>query len=256
MDFDRDFGLIQRKIADVPEGHTRRSVVFDSLEPKPGQAILDIGCGGGHLVKRFGLTLGGGGRAVGLDISEDQLNNARNLCADVTATELVVGDATDLHFPDDSFDAISSIQTLEYITDIELALKEIKRVIKPGGKIALVSVLWDLFQFHGPHLELNQLMLEVWKKHCPHQMLPMEIVRKLESIGFQNIEQRPIAILNTEFGENTYAYWAARLVATFAKTNGIDSDKVDTWLDQLSQSEKEGRFGFASVPVLTTAVAI
>jgi ubiquinone/menaquinone biosynthesis C-methylase UbiE len=256
MDFDGDIGLIQRKIADVPEGYTRRSVVFDSLEPKPGQAILDIGCGGGHLVQSFGRIVGSSGRAVGLDISEDQLSNARTLCEDAIATELVAGDATNMDFPDDSFDAVSSIQTMEYITGIDLALAEIKRVVKPGGTIALVSVLWDLFRFHGPDPELNQLMLDVWKNHCPHQMLPMEIIRKLETIGFENIEQKPIAFVNTELGENTYAYWAARAVAVFAKANGVDSDKVDTWLDQLSQSEKEGRFGFASVPVLTTAVAI
>jgi ubiquinone/menaquinone biosynthesis C-methylase UbiE len=255
MDFEGDIGLIQRKIANVSEGKARRTVVFNELGPKPGQAILDIGCGGGHLGQEFGLAVRENGRAVGIDISEDQLSNARTLCEDIPAAELLTGDATDMSFPGETFDGISSIQTLEYIENVDLALSEIRRVLKPGGKIALVSVLWDLWRFHGPDPELNQHMLDVWKKHCPHQMLPMELEPKLENIGFQDIGQQPIAFINTEYGENTFAYWASKAVAVFAKANGVDNTRVESWLDQLSQSEREGRFGFASVPVLTTAEA-
>ena len=58
MEFDGDIGLIQRNVANVPEGEARRNVVFDALAPMPGQAILDIGCDGGHLVKSIGKAVG------------------------------------------------------------------------------------------------------------------------------------------------------------------------------------------------------
>ena len=255
MEFEGDIGLIQRKVATVPEGHARRAAVFDSLDPQPGQTMLDIGCGGGHLVKTFALAVGGGGRAIGLDPSEEQLGSARELCADEPAAELIAGDATDMDLPDGLCDGVSSIQTLEYIDDVDRALSEIRRVLKPGGRIALVSVLWDLWRFHGADPELNQEMHEIWKGHCPHQMLPMEISSKLESAGFDGIEQKPLAFLNTAFDQGTYAYWASRAVAVFARANGMDAEKVDIWLDQLARAETEGRFGFASVPVMTNALA-
>ena len=256
MEFDGDIGLIQRKVANVPEGEARRNAVFDALAPKPGQVILDIGCGGGHLTKMAGLAVGDKGRSIGLDISEDQISNARQFCEGVSSVELAVGDATDLDLPDRTFDGVSSIQTLEYIDNIDQALLEIKRVTKSGGRIAFVSVLWDLWRFHGPDAELNEFMLEVWKKHCPHQMLPMEIGRKLENVGFRDINQSPIAFINMKLGENTYAYWASQLVTVFALANDVPKEKVDSWLAQLSESDTEGRFGFASIPVLTTAIAV
>ena len=51
MDFDGDFGLWQRNIAESLEGNARRMAVFEALSIESGQAILDLGCGGGYLVR-------------------------------------------------------------------------------------------------------------------------------------------------------------------------------------------------------------
>jgi hypothetical protein len=56
--------------------------------------------------------------------------------------------------------------------------------------------------------------------------------------------------------ENAFARWAARLVAGFAIGKGIDKEDSALWLDQLARADSENRFGFVSVPVLTTAVAV
>ena len=74
--------------------------------------------------------------AVVADVAvEEAMNKA--------AAELVEGDARDLDYEDASFDAVASIQALEYIEDVDRVLVEARRVIKPGGRAALISVLWD-----------------------------------------------------------------------------------------------------------------
>ena len=73
MDFTGDIGLWQRKVAECPEGMARRMAVFEALAVESGQAVLDLGCGGGHLVREIALAVGAGGRAVGFDVSADQL---------------------------------------------------------------------------------------------------------------------------------------------------------------------------------------
>ena len=55
--------------------------------------------------------------------------------------------------------------------------------------------------------------------------------------------------------DNAFAHWASKVVAAFAVANGLNKDDAVTWLDQLAQADREGRFGFVSVPVLTTAIA-
>jgi SAM-dependent methyltransferase len=256
MDFTGDIGLWQRRIAEGPEGIARRMAAFDALAVEPGQAILDLGCGGGHLVRELALAVGAGGRAVGFDMSADQLAAARALCGDLPAAQLVEGDASEMAFADATFDGLAAIQTLEYIPDIDRALAELRRVLKPGGTAALISVLWDHWRFHGAEPKLNQRILDAWRGHCPHQMLPMELPRKLAAAGFGGVLRRPIAFLNGALHDNAYAMWAAKVAAAFGVGQGIAEDDAARWLDQLAEADREGRFGFVSVPVLTTATAI
>lgn len=256
MDFSGDMALWQRKVAEGPEGVARRMATFEALGVRSGQALLDIGCGGGHLVRELALAVGAGGRAVGLDMSPDQLAAARGLCAELPGAELVEGDATALPFEDAGFDGLASIQTLDYIPDIDRALAEARRVLRPGGKAALVSVLWEHWRFHGADPALTARMLDTWRAHCHHQMLPLELPRRLAAAGFGGVARRPIAFLNGALHENAYAFWAAKIVAAFATAKGVLEAEAQRWLDELAEANRAGRFGFVSVPVLTTATAI
>lgn len=255
MDFGGDIGLWQRKIAEGLEGTSRRLAVFEALAISSGQAVLDLGCGGGHLVRDIALAVGDRGRAVGLDASKEQIAAARSLCIDIAKVELIEGDATNLPFENASFDCLASIQMLEYVPDVDAAISEARRVLRPGSKAALVSVLWDHWRFHGAEPDLNDKMHEVFRKHCFHQMLPMEIPAKLEAAGFDGIAQKPIAFMNNTMHDNAFSLWAAKLVAAFAIGKGIDEKEAAKWLEQLDTADTEGRFGFVSVPVLTTAIA-
>ena len=256
MDFGGDIGLWQRRIGEGPEGTARRLAVFETLAVETGQAVLDLGCGGGHLIREIALAVGASGRAVGLDVSGDQLNAASELCKGLTQVELVEGSATDMSFAGETFDSIASIQMLEYIADVDLALTEARRVLKPGGKAAFVSVLWDHWNFHGADPDLNDQMLRVWRAHCVHQMLPLELPSKMEAVGFGGVARRPLVYFNGTMHQNTFALWASKIVAAFAVGKGVDEEDANRWLDQLSQADREGRFGFVSVPVLTTAIAV
>ncbi len=254
-DFDGDIGAWQRRIAECPEGLARRLAVQQALAPEPGKAYLDVGCGGGHLVKELSEAIGQKGRVVGLDPSPDQLSAARNLCADTPIAELVESDALHMDFPDGTFDGLSSIQTLEYIQDTERALAEMRRVVKDGATIALVSVLWDHWRFHGAEKELNDLILDAFRAHCFHQMLPLEFPHFLTAAGFDNVTSRSLGFFNDKLEETSFAYWGAKIAAFFAGTQGVPEDKTNDWLAQLEQANEEKRFGFVSVPILTTGVA-
>lgn len=256
MDFEGDFGLWQRKIAECLEGKSRRLTVFGALGIDAGQSVLDLGCGGGHLLRDIALAVGENGRAVGLDASEAQIEAAQALCDGLASAELHQGDATALPFEDAAFDRLASIQMLEYVPEVDAALAEARRVMKPGAKAALVSVLWDHWRFHGAEAQLNDLFHDTWRKHCHHQMLPLEIVPKLRQAGFDGIEQRPIAFINTEMHDNSFSRWAAKIVAAFGVANGLDQGDAEAWLQQLDAANEAGRFGFVSVPVLTTAIAM
>ena len=256
MEFSGDAGFWQRRIAESREGISRRLVTIEALSIETGQAIIELGCGAGHLVRDIGLAVGETGRAVGLELSAEQLETAASLCDGLAQVELIEGTATDLSFEDETFDGLASIQVLDYIAEVDQTITEARRVLRTGGRIASISVLWDHWRFHGADPDLNDQMFELWRDHCEHQMLPLEMPRKLSMAGFDGVTQRPIGFLNGNMHDNAFARSASRLVAAFAISKGVSEQDVTLWLNQLSVANREGRFGFVSMPVLTTAIAV
>ena len=255
MDFNSGMGAVQRRMAQTQEGVGRRKATFEALCITVGQHVLDLGCGGGHLLRDLALSVGTKGRAVGLDPSEPQINAAKDLCKELDNVEFSQDSATELSFADDTFDSVASIQVLEYIPDVDAALAEVRRVLKAGGRFVSVSVLWDHWRFHGPEPKLNDQMHEAFKAHCSHQMLPLQMPDKLARHGFVGAQCTPIGFMNNSLHHNSFAWLASSLLSHFAEKQGIPKADVERWREQLDQAGEDGRFGFVSMPVLTTAIA-
>jgi SAM-dependent methyltransferase len=96
-----------------------------------GDRVLDVGGGDGYWA---GLLRKRGATVVGLDIDRDKLERGSRL---KDAPELVEGDALALPFPDDSFDAVLSVCALEHFPDPKIAIEEMARVMRPGGRLVI-----------------------------------------------------------------------------------------------------------------------
>ena len=154
--------------------------------------------------------------------------------------------------PNDCCDSATSTQALEYIPDVDSALDEITRVLKPGGAFVNVSILWDHFKFYGADEKLNEKVHDAFKAHCSHQMLPMELPGKLERRGFKNVKDKSLAFVITRRDGNSPARYTEAVMANFALTQGVSEEEVSDWKSQLEAAEQQGRFGFSSFPVLTS----
>jgi len=104
-------------------------------------AILDIGCGGGETVRKL-AALAPNGKVVGLDYSAASVAVSRNTNAnDVAAgrVQIVQGSVATLPFPDSTFDVVTAVETHYYWPDLPANVREILRVLKPGGIFALIA---------------------------------------------------------------------------------------------------------------------
>ncbi len=100
---------------------------------RDGDRVLDVACGTGLVASRVGPASGARCRVTGLDINEGMLDTARR----IEGIEWVHGNASKLPFPDGSFDAVLCQQGLQYFPDRPAAMREMARVLAPGGRLAI-----------------------------------------------------------------------------------------------------------------------
>jgi SAM-dependent methyltransferase len=103
-----------------------------------GQRVLDVGCGTGIVARTAAARTGGAGHVSGLDLNEEMLSVARRVAAGVRpAVEWKHGNAMSLPFADGAFDVVLSQQMLQFVPDAATALREMRRVTRAGGRVAV-----------------------------------------------------------------------------------------------------------------------
>ncbi len=116
------------------EGWRRRAARATGLTA--GGSAVDVACGSGKLTARLARIAGAGGRVVGLDFSPQMLEMARR---EHPGIEFVEGDALKLPFEDASFDASTIAFGLRNLADPVRGLREMLRVVRPGGKAVVLE---------------------------------------------------------------------------------------------------------------------
>ena len=113
-------------------------IALEMLDLSPGDAVLDVACGPGNFTRSFARAVGEAGVVVGLDASLSMLERALQEGVPPNVA-YVRGDATRLPFADEAFDAVCCFAALYFISDPLRALDEIARVLKPGGRVAIMT---------------------------------------------------------------------------------------------------------------------
>jgi SAM-dependent methyltransferase len=227
----------------------QRDAVRRALDPQPGEAILDFGSGPGILACELAVEVGPAGRITAFDISTD-MNAIASRRADAAGMrdriDVVKGDSEELAFPDSRFDAAVSTQVLEYIDDVDRALRELHRVLRPGGRLVLLDTDWDTLVWSARDEALAARILDAWRGHAPHARLPRVLAPRLRTAGLQVTDVFSLTLLNTAYNESTYSYNLTGLIARYVRTSGgLAEEEVDAWLAELASLDAEGAYFFS-----------
>ncbi|MDQ7743402.1 bifunctional demethylmenaquinone methyltransferase/2-methoxy-6-polyprenyl-1,4-benzoquinol methylase UbiE [Hydrogenophaga pseudoflava] len=171
--------------------------------PQPGQQVLDIAGGTGDLSRAFARRVGPAGRVVHTDINEAMLREGRNRLLDEgLVLPTMVCDAEKLPFADNSFDFVSVAFGLRNMTHKDQALSEMRRVLKPGGKLLVLefsrvakplekaydwysfNVLPKLGQLVAGDAQSYQYLAESIRMHPGQE----ELRQLMKSVGFGHVD--------------------------------------------------------------------
>ena len=146
---------------------------FSQLEIPEGARIVDIGCGGGANIRRF-LKACPAGRVYGVDISEESVRKSRkvNKKALGTRCRIVQGSVEKLPFKTGVLDLAAAFETIYFWPDPKENFKEIRRVLKPGGRFAVICDAGDPdshWEDMIPGMKVYSKALRSGSDACQHQ---------------------------------------------------------------------------------------
>ena len=161
----------------TPDVVAQRARVLEVLALQPGERVADLGCGPGLLALDMGKQVGADGSVDGIDFSTSMIPLAQRRCADLPWVRLRAGDVGQLPYADGAFDAAVCTQVYEYVADIEGALRELRRVLHPGGRALVMDTDWESCVWNSSDDARMRRVIETWNTHCPHPHLPRRLGR-------------------------------------------------------------------------------
>jgi len=141
----------------LPDIVSSKPIILAGLRLTGGENVLDLGCGLGDDMFEIVRLVGTQGRAVGVDVSENMVVEARRRAAQQRLNaEFEVGDSQALRFGDATFDACRTERMLMHVPDAERAFAEMVRVIRPHGRLSVFDFDWETQFVDSPYQETTR----------------------------------------------------------------------------------------------------
>lgn len=255
LEFDTDAASIMSDFYHSPDIVRRRNTALAALDARPGERIVDLGCGPGFYVAELSRQVGPDGIVIAVDPSETMLDETRRRCANAANVEVRSGSATDIVLADNSVDAVISVQVLEYVENVAAALTVMRNAVKPGGRIVVWDVDWETVSWFSADPVRMRRILTAWDDHLAHPALPQWLGGALREAGFVDVAMRAHPYVHAGFGLEGYGSGILRFIAGYVVgRRGITQPDVDAWMDEQVDLAGTGRYYFACTQFCFTAV--
>ncbi len=180
------------------------------LDLKGDEQVLDVCTGTGKLAFLLSGKVGQGGSVLGVDFSREMLHEAgRKLGPRTSRVRFAYSDAKDLDFPEESFHAVTVSFGMRNIPDTAAALRQARRVLKPGGRFCCLELTPPTNRWVKPLYRvycfriMPLIAMKVLKTAVPYNYLPRsikafpssgEFKRTLEDCGFTDVTVHPLTL--------------------------------------------------------------
>jgi ubiquinone/menaquinone biosynthesis C-methylase UbiE len=209
------------------------------LDLSPGHKVLDVGCGIGGATFPLADITGPAGLAAGLDISSALIEVATRRAASRPGIEFRVGDACAIPYPDGFFDSARTERVFLYLADRLSAIHEMKRVVKPGGRVCLIDTDLDCTAIYSSKPALARKMTSTVAASMPNPNSARELPALARRAGLKDIKTEVFAV------ESPHEFFVRAMTGSLSKAveNGIVSlSEVDEWLGEQAGLHANGEF--------------
>ncbi len=223
------------------------------LIPGAGGKVLEVGCGTGATLRALVRRVEFSGNAVGVDQSKDFIDAARKFVSGEPFADRVafdVGDAHHLDFPDGTFDIVFAHTLISHVTDPLSVLREMIRVLRPGGKLAIFDGDYASMTYALPDHDLGQrLDAALVRASFNNPRIMRDLPRMMPEFGLKLEAAWGEAVV--EIGKGSYFKSFVETYAPYiVKAGFFPNDVVEPWLAAQLKAIEDGTF-FASCTYYT-----
>lgn len=214
------------------------------LDLKPGNSVLDVGCGIGDRAADMAKIVGSEGRIVGTDISSAMIDACRGRHSDSgLPLEFHIANATGQPFPDASFDRIRTERVLLYVKDTIAAFNEFGRLLKDDGMLMVVDFDFDAQVFAHKDKAVTRKIVEYCSDSFPCGRIGSELFGHFKDFGFHDVTVKGVSyICSLEFTKRIFA----GTIQTGVNEGVFTAGETAEWWAALEQDDRDGKF-FSSV---------
>ncbi|GAA1602935.1 hypothetical protein GCM10009789_66210 [Kribbella sancticallisti] len=236
LQFDPEVSRQIESVYTTPDVIEQRRVVRTALALRPGDRVLDVGVGPGLLAAEMAAEVGPDGRICGIDISDSMLSIAstRSKVPGGPEIELELAAAGRIPHGAESFDVVVSTQVFEYLDDVAVALNEIRRVLRPAGRVVLLDTDWGSIVWRSSNDQRMAKVLTAFEEHLENPHLPRTLGDSLAKAGFTVTHLQVVPMLNTSYDARTYSAGLVDIVEAFVTDRGgVTKEEARAWADDL-----------------------
>lgn len=224
---------------------------IDLLDIKPGNHLLDVGCGIGIQAQEIAKRVTSTGKVTGTDISTTMIEVAKTKNLDSgLPLEFLLAEASVQPFPDQSFDGIRTERVLLYISDSQKVFREFKRLLKSGGKLVIFEFHWDGALIPHPDKEFTRKIIHYVADSFPNGDIGTHLYSQLQNNGFSEVHVQPYAYYgNDDLVLNILKRAYEGILQLGVSDGTFTQSEIDNWWKILNEEFETGNF-FISFPGL------
>lgn len=218
------------------KGQQIRAQALAELDLRPGQTVIDVGCGPGVNLPDLAAGVAASGQVLGIDHSPVMLAAAQQRIAGLARVRLLRADAHALPLADASIDRARCDRVLQHVLDPALAIRELWRAARPGAVVTLTEPDWSTLAIDAPDLTASAAFTNyTCTRAVRNACLGRQLARLAGAAGFTVQSVEPVTILFRNFPEADRVLGLTRNSVAAVNAGYLPAETASQWLAALEQ---------------------